>query len=31
MAISMLDQMLFPLPCGHVVVLGCLQGAEKWT
>ena len=31
MAISMLDQMLFPLPCGHSVVLGRLQGAERWT
>ena len=31
MAISMLDQMLFSLPCGHNVVLGRLQGAGKWT
>ena len=31
MAISMLDQMLFPLSCGHDVVLGRLQGAERWT
>jgi hypothetical protein len=31
MATSMLDQMLFSLPCGHNVVLGRLQGAEKWT
>jgi hypothetical protein len=30
MAISMLDQMLFPLQCGHDVVLGRLQGAEGW-
>jgi hypothetical protein len=29
MAISMLDQMLFPLSCGHNVVLGRLQGAER--
>jgi len=31
MAISMLDQMLFPLSCGHDVVLGRLQGKESWT
>jgi hypothetical protein len=31
MAISMLDQMLFPLSCGYNVVLGRLQGAEGWT
>ena len=31
MAISMLDQMLFPLSCGHHVVLGRLQGAERWS
>ena len=30
MVISMLDQMLFPLSCGHNVVLGRLQGADKW-
>jgi hypothetical protein len=31
MTISMLDQMLFPLVCGHTVVLGRLQGANTWT
>lgn len=31
MAISMLDQMMFPLLCGHEVVLGRLQGMESWT
>ena len=29
MAISLLDQMLFSLPCGHNVVLGRVQGAES--
>ena len=31
MAISMPDQMMFPLICGHEVVLGRLQGMERWT
>ncbi|MET4482100.1 hypothetical protein ABIB66_006662 [Bradyrhizobium sp. F1.13.3] len=31
MSISMLDQMLFKLPCGHKVVLGRLFGAKDWT
>ena len=30
MVISMLDQMLFPLSCGHNVDLQRLQGAVKW-
>jgi len=31
MAISMFDQMLFPLECGHDVVLGRLANTEKWV
>ena len=31
MTISMLDQMLFDLGCGHTVVLGRLQGIKEWT
>ena len=31
MTISMLDQMLFPLACGHDVVLGRLARCKKWT
>jgi hypothetical protein len=31
MAISMLDQMLFKLSCGHKVVLGRLVGKNDWT
>jgi hypothetical protein len=27
----MFDQMLFPLSCGHDVVLGRLQARNKWT
>lgn len=30
MAISMLDQMLFKLSCGHKVVLGRLLGTKDW-
>jgi hypothetical protein len=30
MAISMFDQMLFPLACGHDVVLGKLANTESW-
>lgn len=30
MAISMLDQMLFKLSCGHKVVLGRLLGTKNW-
>jgi hypothetical protein len=30
MAVSMLDLMLFPLSCGHNVVLGRLQGKKSW-
>jgi hypothetical protein len=29
--ISMLDQMLFPLACGHDVVLGRLAHSKTWT
>jgi hypothetical protein len=31
MTISMLDQMLFDLACGHTVVLGRLEGKEDWA
>jgi hypothetical protein len=31
MAISMLDQMLFPLACRHTVVLGRLAHCKTWT
>jgi hypothetical protein len=31
MAITMFDQMLFPLGCGHDVVLGRLVGRKEWT
>lgn len=31
MAISMLDQMLFQLACGHDVVLGRLTNSKTWT
>ena len=31
MTISMLDQMLFPLACKDTVVLGRLQGKNRWT
>jgi hypothetical protein len=31
MPISMLDQMLFPLGCGHEVVLGRLSNLTKWV
>jgi hypothetical protein len=31
MTISMFDQMLCDLSCGHSVVLGRLQGAKNWT
>jgi hypothetical protein len=31
MAISMLDQMLFPLSCKHAVVLGRLENKPNWT
>jgi hypothetical protein len=31
MAVSMLDQMLFPLECGHEVVLGRLSNLTKWV
>ena len=31
MTISMLDQLYFPLPCGHEVILGRLQGAKSWS
>lgn len=31
MTISMLDQMLFTLNCGHEVVIGRLERAETWT
>jgi hypothetical protein len=31
MAISMFDQMLFPLECGHDVVLGRLANTETWV
>jgi hypothetical protein len=30
MALSMLDQILFPLACKHAVVLGRLQGKSIW-
>jgi ribosomal protein L37AE/L43A len=29
--ITMFDQMLFSLACGHTVVLGRLAAAEVWT
>jgi hypothetical protein len=28
---SMLDQILFPLSCRHLVVLGRLEKSEKWV
>ena len=31
MTISMLDQMLFQLSCGHTVVLGRLTHCKTWT
>jgi hypothetical protein len=31
MAITMFDQMLFGLACGHQVVLGRLDGLNSWT
>jgi hypothetical protein len=31
MALSMFDQMLFALVCGHTVVLGRLENAKSWT
>jgi hypothetical protein len=31
MAISMFDQILFPLACGHDVVLGRLANTETWV
>lgn len=31
MAVSMLDQMLFPLACGHEVVLGRMANLETWV
>ena len=31
MAISMFDQMLFPLVCGHEVVLGRLSNLKTWV
>jgi hypothetical protein len=31
MPVSMLDQMLFNLSCGHQVVLGRLADAKNWT
>jgi hypothetical protein len=31
MAISMLDQMLFPLACKHTVVIGRLENKTNWT
>jgi len=31
MAISMFDQMLFPLECGHDVILGGLANTETWV
>jgi hypothetical protein len=31
MAISMLDQMLFQLACGHEVVLGRLTNLQSWV
>jgi len=31
MAISMLDQMLFKLSCGHDVVLGRMSNVERWV
>ena len=31
MTISMLDQFLFDLSCGHPVVLGRLADAKNWT
>lgn len=29
--ITMFDQLLFELSCGHLVVLGRLQGQDSWT
>jgi hypothetical protein len=31
MTISMLDQMLFPLACGHEVMLGRMANLETWV
>jgi hypothetical protein len=31
MAVTMFDQMLFPLACRHTVVLGRLEGKKEWT
>ena len=31
MAVSMLDQMMFQLGCGHEVVLGRLSNLTKWV
>jgi hypothetical protein len=31
MAISMLDQMLFHLACGHDVILGRMSNIETWV
>jgi hypothetical protein len=31
MPVSMFDQMLFPLSCGHEVVLGRLSNLTKWV
>ena len=31
MAVSMLDQMLFQLGCGHEVVLGRLSNLTRWV
>ena len=31
MTVSMLDQMLFPLVCGHEVVLGRMANLETWV
>ena len=30
MVVSMLDQMLFPLACGHEVVLGRMTNLDSW-
>jgi len=30
MSLSFLDQMMFPLRCGHMVVLGRLNNASSW-
>jgi hypothetical protein len=31
MVLSMLDQILFPLRCGHDVVLGRLENRQTWA